>query len=245
MKKAGAEMSCQLQPIAVTRPTSGRHTALLIFLHGSGDSGEGIKSSVDMMSGRGGFSFAHIKIIYPTAPVRPYTLMGGFSSHVWFDRYEMSPQGQEDLTSMDEMCRGLDEIVKHEINQGVSADRIVIGGNSMGGCMALHYTYRWSTSFPACFVLSGFLATQSVVYKKLKQNGADIKLASLYQTHGSLDDLVPIDWARDTHESLKKCNVIGQQFHAYPDLGHELSSDLLLKLRDWIMTVLPERDSFT
>jgi len=245
MKRMGTEVKSKLLNFAVTQPTSGRHTASIIFLHGSGDTGEGIKTSVDMMSGRSGFSFPHIKIIYPTAPHRRYTLMGGMRSTVWFDRYEMSPHGKEDLVSLNEICCGLDEIVKHEIDEGIPAERIMIGGNSMGGAMSLHYSYRRSKSCPSTFVLSSFLAKQSAVYQVLKQGGAEKKPASLYQTHGALDDLVPIDWARDTHESLKSYGVIGPQLKVYSDLGHELSSDLLSELRDWIVTALPAQDNFT
>ena len=46
------------------------------------------RQSLKMVFGKE-FSFPHIRLIYPTSPVRPYTLAGGFPQHVWFDRYDI------------------------------------------------------------------------------------------------------------------------------------------------------------
>lgn len=82
----------------ITKPKSGRHTGTVIFLHGSGNcrfsilfifcvllltgislkpggTGQFSKEWVEML--RENASFPHLKIMYPTAPMRPYTPLNG------------------------------------------------------------------------------------------------------------------------------------------------------------------------
>ena len=49
-----------------------KHDSLIIFLHGSGDSGQGIKDALVDAD----FIFDKTKIICPTAPFRKYSLLG-------------------------------------------------------------------------------------------------------------------------------------------------------------------------
>ncbi|XP_008587113.1 PREDICTED: lysophospholipase-like protein 1, partial [Galeopterus variegatus] len=59
---------------------AGRHSASLIFLHGSGDSGQGLRTWIKQVLNQD-LTFQHIKIIYPTAPPSKCALLhlGGFS----------------------------------------------------------------------------------------------------------------------------------------------------------------------
>ncbi|XP_023375051.1 lysophospholipase-like protein 1 [Otolemur garnettii] len=64
---AAASRSVLLQRCVV--PPAGRHSASLIFLHGSGDSGQGLRRWIKQVLNQD-LTFQHIKIIYPTAPRR-------------------------------------------------------------------------------------------------------------------------------------------------------------------------------
>ncbi|EDL13062.1 lysophospholipase-like 1, isoform CRA_a [Mus musculus] len=55
-------------PRCVVSPT-GRHSASLIFLHGSGHSGQGQREWIKHVLNQD-LTFQHIKITYPTAPSR-------------------------------------------------------------------------------------------------------------------------------------------------------------------------------
>ncbi|XP_040841625.1 lysophospholipase-like protein 1 isoform X6 [Ochotona curzoniae] len=57
---------------------TGAHSASLIFLHGSGDSGLGIRTWIKQVLNQD-LTFQHIKIIYPTAPGIFLLISGGFS----------------------------------------------------------------------------------------------------------------------------------------------------------------------
>ncbi|XP_061632965.1 lysophospholipase-like protein 1 isoform X2 [Phyllopteryx taeniolatus] len=109
----------------VVSPT-GKHSASVIFLHGSGDTGQGLRAWVqDVMMP--GLTFDHIRVIYPTAPARPYTPMYGALSNVWFDRYKISNNSPEHLQSIDAMCCALGSIIQDEVTAGIPKHRIIIG----------------------------------------------------------------------------------------------------------------------
>nr|BAE28604.1 unnamed protein product [Mus musculus] len=221
-------------PRCVVSPT-GRHSASLIFLHGSGHSGQGQREWIKHVLNQD-LTFQHIKIIYPTAPSRPYTPLKGGLSNVWFDRFKISMDCPEHLESIDSMCQVLSGLVDEEVKTGIQKSRILIGGFSMGGCMAMHLAYRSHPDVAGVFVLSGFLNKASVVYQDLQQGGR--MLPELFQCHGSADNLVQHAWGKETNSKLKSLGV-STTFHSLPNLNHELNKTELEKLKSWILTRLP------
>ncbi|XP_059696993.1 lysophospholipase-like protein 1 isoform X2 [Haemorhous mexicanus] len=144
---------------------AGRHTASLIFLHGSGDTGQGARAWIKQILNQD-MAFQHIKVIYPTAPARPYTPMKGAFSNVWFDRYKICNDCPEHIESIDSMCRGLTDLINDEVKNGIAKSRILIGGFSMGGGMAMHLAFRFHQDLAGVFALSSFLNKDSAVYQE-------------------------------------------------------------------------------
>ncbi|XP_012977737.2 lysophospholipase-like protein 1 [Mesocricetus auratus] len=214
---------------------AGRHSASLIFLHGSGDSGQGLRQWIKNVLNQD-LTFQHIKIIYPTAPSRPYTPMKGGLSNVWFDRFKISSDCPEHLESIDGMCHVLTELIDGEVKNGIQKNRILIGGFSMGGCMAIHLAYRKHRDVAGVFALSSFLNKESAVYKDLQQ--AEHTLPELFQCHGTADELVLHAWGEETNSKLKSLGV-STVFHSLPDLYHEMNKTELERLKSWILTKLP------
>ncbi|XP_004626997.1 lysophospholipase-like protein 1 [Octodon degus] len=219
----------------VVSPT-GRHSASLIFLHGSGDSGPGLRRWIKEVLNQD-LTFQHIKLIYPTAPARPYTPMKGGISNVWFDRLKISNDCPEQLESIDTMCRVLTELIDEEVRSGVSKSRILLGGFSMGGCMALHLAYRSHRDVAGVFALSSFLNKASAVYQALQKS--DGVFPELFQCHGTADELVLHSWGEETNSLLKSLGV-NTKFHSFPNVYHELCKTELQQLKSWILTKLPE-----
>ncbi|KAM9613250.1 lysophospholipase-like protein 1 [Trichechus inunguis] len=214
---------------------AGRHTASLIFLHGSGDSGQGLRKWIKQVLTQD-LAFQHIKIIYPTAPSRPYTAMNGGLSNVWFDRFKISNDCPEHLESIDVMCQVLTDLIDDEVKSGIKNNRILVGGFSMGGCMAMHLAYRNHQDVAGVFALSSFLNKTSAVYQALQK--ADGVLPELFQCHGTADELVPYSWAEETNSVLRSLGV-STQFHSFPGVHHDLSKTELQKLTSWILNKLP------
>ncbi|XP_027790615.2 lysophospholipase-like protein 1 isoform X1 [Marmota flaviventris] len=230
---AAASSSSRLRRCVVS--PAGRHSASLIFLHGSGDSGQGLRMWIKQVLNQD-LAFQHVKIIYPTAPSRPYTPLKGGISNVWFDRFKIANDCPEHLESIDAMCQVLTGLIDEEVKSGIRKKRILVGGFSMGGCMAMHLAYRNHQDLAGVFVLSSFLNKASAVYQTLQKS--DGVLPELFQCHGTADELVFHSWGEETNSMLKFLGV-NTKFYSFPNLYHELSKSELEKLKSWILTKLP------
>ncbi|XP_006890637.1 PREDICTED: lysophospholipase-like protein 1 [Elephantulus edwardii] len=198
---------------------AGKHSASLIFLHGSGDSGQGLRQWIKHVLTQD-LAFPHIKIIYPTAP----------------SRFKISNDCPEHLESVDEMCQVLADVIDDEVKSGIKKNRILVGGFSMGGCMAMHLAYRKHQDVAGVFALSSFLNKTSAVYQALQKT--DGVLPELFQCHGTADELVLYSWAEETNSVLQSLGV-STQFHSFPGVHHDMSKTELEKLKAWILSKLP------
>uniref|UniRef100_A0A8C5M3X3 palmitoyl-protein hydrolase n=1 Tax=Leptobrachium leishanense TaxID=445787 RepID=A0A8C5M3X3_9ANUR len=205
------------------------------------DTGAGIKSWIKLVL-KQDLAFEHIKVIFPTAPAQPYTPMMSEMSHVWFDRYKISMDCPENLESVDSMCQTLTNLIDEETKSGIPKNRILLGGFSMGGAMAMHLAYRCHRDVAGVFALSSFLNKDSIVYKELKE--VKYTLPELFQCQGDADTLVLPKWGEETSKVLKSLGVT-TTFHGFPDMYHELSLAELQKLRAWILKKLPMETALT
>lgn len=84
---------------------------------------------------------------------------------MWFDRAAISNEVSENVKSIDSMCQNISELIDKEVFNGIPLNRIIVGGFSMGGCLALHVAYRCKPAVAGCFAMSSFLNRGSVVYE--------------------------------------------------------------------------------
>ncbi|XP_059045849.1 lysophospholipase-like protein 1 [Achroia grisella] len=226
----------KLGVLHLTKHTGTAHTATVIFFHGSGSSGADMKEWVRLMVKN--FSFPHIKVMYPTAPLQPYSPSGGLMSNVWFDRSDISPKAPEKLDSLAKIETEVMHLIKEENNAGIPSNRIVVGGFSMGGSLTYHTAYRWDRNLAAAFVFSSFLNDNSIVYQELKKCG-DVSLPPLLQLHGDSDDLVHFPWGQSTYNQVKELGVQGE-FHVLERLGHSINKRGMNIIKEWVEKHLPE-----
>ncbi|NXU72389.1 LYPL1 protein, partial [Oreotrochilus melanogaster] len=205
------------------------------FLCHIGGTGQGARTWIKELLNQD-MAFQHIKVIYPTAPARPYIPIKGAFSTVWFDRFKICIDCPEHMESIDSMCRRLTDLINDEIKNGIAKNRILIGGFSMGGGMAMHLAYRFHQDLAGVFALSSFLNNDSAVYQALKRNEG--VLPELFQCHGISDELVLYSWGEETNRILKSLGV-STSLHTFPDLQHELSRTEIEKLKTWIVKKLP------
>lgn len=73
------------------------------------------------------FSFPHIRVLFPTAPLQPYSLANDEMSNVWFDRAGISPDVPEHIDSLSKIEVEVKKLIKTEKDLGISTDRIIVG----------------------------------------------------------------------------------------------------------------------
>ncbi|XP_005185607.1 lysophospholipase-like protein 1 [Musca domestica] len=220
------------------------HSASVIFLHGSGDNGANLIEWIRLLLGRN-LEFDHIKIIYPTAPLQPYTPNGRQLSNVWFDRDSISISAPENRSSMEGIYGAIHQIIQNEVASGIPLKRIIVGGFSMGGALALHTGFHLNTGLAGIFACSSFLNHDSVVYDSLLKHATKTTdLPHLLMFHGDRDPLVPIEWGQASFNKLTKLGVKGT-FTTLANTYHELKRSELLQLHKWILTNLPPDENIT
>ncbi|EDV49590.1 lysophospholipase-like protein 1 [Drosophila erecta] len=225
-----------MKPALTTVNATGKHTASVIFFHGSGDTGPNVMEWVRFLIGRN-LEYPHIKILYPTAPKQKYTPLDGELSNVWFDRKSISIAASESKKSMSQCYDSVNHLIDEEVASGIPLNRIIVGGFSMGGALALHTGYHLRRSLAGVFAHSSFLNRASVVYDSL-ENGTAESLPELRMYHGERDTLVPKDWGLETFENLTKLGVKGT-FHPLRNTMHELKTASITDLQQWIYEKLP------
>lgn len=136
---------------AVVVPATGRHSATVMFLHGLGDTGQGWAPVVPMLRQ------SHIKFILPTAPTRSVTLNGGMPMPAWTDVFGLDVASKEDEGGFTEAVENLSNIISAEVEAGIPPERIIVGGFSQGGAVALTAHLRLRKKIAGTIVLSSWL----------------------------------------------------------------------------------------
>jgi len=178
---------------SVIEATGGSHDSTIVFLHGSGDSGEGVREWVQAATG-GSFKFERTRVVFPTAPMRKYSLLGPHGvQRVWFDRKQLDPAGPEDVQGTDMMRAQVRRVIDEEVSKGVDLSRIVVGGFSMGAAQSLHMLSdpELCDNLAGIFALSTFLPDDSVLPERVKKHtSAGGRVPPLLWFHGTSDPMI-------------------------------------------------------
>ncbi|KAJ2801956.1 hypothetical protein H4R21_002605 [Coemansia helicoidea] len=208
------------------------HTASVIFVHGLGDSGHGWEPVAQILSR----TLPHVKFVLPHAPVQPVSLNGGFRMPSWYDIHSLDKiASNEDEDGMVASMRKLNELVRAEIDAGIPAGRIVLGGFSQGGAMALFAGLQSELQLAGLAVLSGYLP----VRERLLARATDAsKRVPVFQGHGSADEVVLFQYGEMTAAALKK-DGFNVDFHSYRNMGHSTCNEELRDLQAFLEKCLP------
>jgi len=209
----------------------------VIFLHGSGASGSDIANVADPLLS----TLPNTIVLYPTAPLRPYSLNDGELTRVWHDRTGLDPLVPEDESGINDMGQKLAGLIS-EVNGkfNIPNSRIVVGGFSQGGHMALQIGYRDILKEPVAgvFALSTFLAEGSAVYEAVRNKKKEgTELPPLFMAHGTSDWMVSLSWSKRSFELLSELGL-NAKFYEF-DGAHDVAGDELNELCSWLCQRLP------
>jgi lysophospholipase II len=169
---------------AMTSSSSQR--GALIFLHGLGDSPAGwsdLERSLPELQPR----LASLEYVFPAAPTIPIAINGGARMPGWFDLYDWPIEvgAQDDPVGLAAGVKTVEQHVKELNDKGIANDKIVVGGFSQGGAVALLAAYQSKTRYAGCVGLSAWLTLPEQL------NVSDeARKTPLYWGHGTFDDKV-------------------------------------------------------
>ncbi|XP_064604525.1 acyl-protein thioesterase 1-like [Liolophura sinensis] len=225
---AGSSSPDMQAPLIVA--SQARHTASLIFLHGLGDTGHGWADTL------GELRLKNIRCICPTAPIQPVTLNAGMRMPSWFDIIGLSGDDTEDEAGIKKASSMLKHWIEEEEKQGIPSNRIMVGGFSQGGAVALYTALTLQKPLGGVVALSTWMPLSKTV-PQLAKSSSNSNIPIL-QCHGESDPLVQFSWGKKTHELLSQFNK-NCQFKSYPHMMHSSSPQEMKDVHHFLETTFP------
>lgn len=192
---------------------------LLILLHGYGSNED------DLFS----FSKELPEELLIVSAQAPYEM--GFGGYAWYTiNFEGSESNRSNLdearTSLIKIEQFVDEIIeKYKPN----TDKIFLLGFSQGCILSYAYAFRNPTKIKNIIALSG--------YVNIDLLPSDYQIANhtkldFFISHGSVDQVLPVEWARKATPFLETLNI-KHQYQEYP-VGHGVAPQNFMDFKKWI-----------
>jgi len=193
---------------------------LLIMLHGYGSNEQDL------------FSFAQelpseLLIVSVRAP-----LSIGFGGYAWYsinfeadrDNFSNLEEANTALKSIDVFIEGLLDKYKPD------PTRIFLMGFSQGTILSLAYALNHPGKIQHVIALSGYVNQKLI---KMPLEASTYRDLDIFASHGTVDQVIPVEWARRTPEFLDKLKI-EHEYKEYP-VGHGVAPQNFFDLLSWIL----------
>jgi phospholipase/carboxylesterase len=192
---------------------------LLLLLHGYGSNEEDL------------FSFAsELPDEYYVISARaPYDLQYG--SYAWYAiNFDADENKFSDLEqakkSRDIIANFIDELIK---NYPIDANNITLIGFSQGSILSYAVGLSYPQKVQRIAAMSGYL-NQEMFVDDYKNN--DFSKLHFFISHGTVDQVVPVDWARKAKPFLDNLQI-QNVYKEYP-IGHGISPQNFYDFKNWL-----------
>jgi len=193
---------------------------LLLMLHGYGSNEEDL------------FSFANelpeeLLIISARAP-----LSLGYGSYAWYHIYLNAEQSKSSdipqaIQSRELVANLVDELqVKYHFNP----EKSMIMGFSQGAILSYAVALSYPEKIKNILALSSYINPEMIT---ISSDTLTLQKLDFFCSHGSVDTVIPVEWARKSIEYLK-LNKITYIYREYPT-GHGITPQNFVDLKEWIV----------
>ena len=199
---------------------------LLLLLHGYGSNEEDL------------FSFAselpeEYYIVSARAPYDMYfdKLSINSGSYAWYainfdaDENKFSDIGQAQQ-SRDLIATFIDELVA---NYAIDANDVTLIGFSQGCILSYAIAVSYPQKVQRVVAMSGYF-NEEIATDNFKEN--DLSKLKIFASHGSVDQVVPVDWARNSIPKLKELGI-DIVYKEYP-VGHGVAPQNFFDFKNWL-----------
>jgi phospholipase/carboxylesterase len=214
-------------PECVEVTTGENPVGSVIWLHGLGADGHDFEPIVPELHLPAELP---LRFVFPHAPVRPVTINGGMAMRAWYDIVSLDAEGRADAAGVHESTAILEELVAREIERGISADKIVIAGFSMGGAIAINTALHTKENLAGMMALSTYLPLPNEV--EGSEGSRDLPV---FMAHGSFDPMLPMQWGKLSAERLSATGFT-VEWHEYP-MVHAVSPEEIRDIREWLIRI--------
>ncbi|CAO3626759.1 unnamed protein product [Mucor fragilis] len=210
-----------------------KQTATVLWCHGLGDTGAGWSFLAEQLSPL----FPHVKWILPNAPVKPVSLNGGYPMPAWFDLSGLDKFSlkDEDEKGMLASVTSVSRIIRDEVDNGIPANRIIVGGFSQGCVLALLTGLTSEYKLAGIVGCSGWLGLSA----KFPSIASDAnRKTPLLMCHGDADPVVKPEYGFESADKLQQMgyNVTRK---VYPGLPHSANEEEIRDIAQFLQKTIP------
>jgi phospholipase/carboxylesterase len=204
--------------------------ATIVILHGLGADGTDFLSFADEMKLA---AVGPVRWVFPRAPERPVTINGGHRMRAWYDILGADLVKREDEAGLRESCAQVHALLDREVQRGMPAHRIVLGGFSQGCAVTLGAGLRYPQRLAGLVGMSGYLPLADTSAAERKDANA---LTPVFLAHGRSDGVVALARGTAGRDLLQQQ---GQplEWHDYP-MQHSVCMEEVQDLQRWLLKVL-------
>lgn len=208
--------------------------ASVIVLHGLGADGRDFVPIVQELDLQ---ALGPVRFVFPSAPVRPVSINGGYAMRAWYDIFPPATlhgeMRREDSAGLLQSQALVQTLIDREATRGVAPERIVLMGFSQGSAMTLLTGLRAPQRLAGLAALSGYLPLAASTAGERSEANRDVPI---FLAHGSHDGVVVLARGLATRDALLALGY-PVEWHAYP-IEHTVSADEVADLNDWLLRVL-------
>ena len=220
MNEQQSSLIHRVRPPQPAKPSD--RSPLLLLLHGIG-------SNEDDLYGLAPYLDARFLIVSARAPL---TL--GPMSYGWFN-IEYTPSGlvadlAQAARSYQLLLKFIDELIARYQPDG---GQVYLLGFSQGAMMSLYLALSDPAKVAGVAALSGRLPAPALEHLAAPD---DLRDLPVLVTHGTLDPVIPVAFARETRARLEPL-PLALTYREY-QMGHEVSMESLTDIRTWLSALL-------
>ncbi len=192
----------------------------IILIHGYGSNEDDL------------FSFApelpdHYHIISLKAPIAMQP-----SGNAWYNIYWDNTDGKmsdipQALVARDLIAKCIDEVVE---NYKADASNITLIGFSQGTILSFAVGLSYPEKVKNIVGLSGYINTE-LLKDGYEKN--DFTNLNVYSSHGSVDQVLPVEWARKTKPFLANLGI-DCAYSEFP-IGHGVAPQNFYEMKEWLL----------
>lgn len=159
----------------------------------------------------------------------PYDLMYG--SFAWYAiNFDADATKFSDLNqarqSRDVIARFIDEVLA---KYPIDPSKVTLVGFSQGTILSYAVALSYPDKISRVVALSGYLNTE---ISKEGFEKKDVSHLKIFASHGTVDQVIPVEWARKAPEYLQHLGI-DVQFKEYP-IGHGVSPQNFYDFKNWL-----------
>ena len=192
---------------------------LLMLLHGYGSNEADLFSFADELP-------AELCVISLRAPykLQPYgyawyAINFDSNKNKWNDTEQAKASMRIILECIDNAC----------VAYNIDCNNINLLGFSQGCILSMALALNHPKKFKNIMGLSGYIS-KDFLNKSLEKEA--YKHLNFYCSHGRSDQVIPVEWARETPRFLKALSIY-YQYSEFP-VGHTVSAQNFFELREWL-----------